>query len=134
LREEGLGLIIHKVTLVCSYFEGRTLRDHLRNQVPLPINTADQLIAIFKSLHKAGLRHGDFHTANLLVSPDGEFTLIDLDAMKKQWTSSSELKLRRDKDRLLKSIEDDAVETHLYDEIALALGPLGKPLPFITNS
>ena len=133
LKEEGTGLSIQKVTLVCAYFEGLTLREHLRSEIPLPDDAVDQLVAIFTSLHQANLHHGDFHTANLLVSPNGKFTLIDLDGMKKQRTSS-ESKLLRDKARLLRSIEEDAKETHFYDAVAKALGPLGKPLPFVTST
>lgn len=87
---EGVGLpLVHRfgraadgrAYLVRDLVEGRSFAEHLNDRTTtvdaalLPLlNAADQLTI----LHRAGLLHGDIKPANLIVTPEGGGTLVDL--------------------------------------------------------
>ncbi len=67
--------------LVMEYVPGRTLRDVLRDEAPLPPRRALAIIAdvlaALSSAHAAHLVHRDIKPENVLMSPDGDVKVAD---------------------------------------------------------
>lgn len=61
---------------------GASLETYLANSgalpIPLALQAARQTAEALVALHAAGWMHGDVKPANLMLSPEGEITLIDL--------------------------------------------------------
>ena len=67
--------------LVMEYIPGRTLRDLLRAEAPMPPDRslgilADVLIAL-AAAHAAGIVHRDIKPENVLITPDGDVKVAD---------------------------------------------------------
>ncbi len=67
--------------LVMEYIPGRTLRDVLRAEAPMPPDRslgilADVLIAL-AAAHAAGIIHRDIKPENVLITPDGDVKVAD---------------------------------------------------------
>src|SRR4051812_4647456 len=75
------GMYLYQPYVISEYVDGFSLADSVRVNGPcqgpdlhrLAVNTATALAA----LHQAGLRHGDYHPANVLLGPNGP-TVIDV--------------------------------------------------------
>src|ERR1051325_6835883 len=67
--------------LVMEYVPGTNLETHVRNQGPLPVSKACDLICQVASglaeAHQQGLLHRDIKPSNILVTPEGQAKLTD---------------------------------------------------------
>ena len=83
VRLEGTRVRRGRLCLVLEWVPGRTLKQLLREQGPLPVDTAVEvtrsLLRSLHRLHRAGFVHGDLHVGNVLVAdgPRGSVKLID---------------------------------------------------------
>ena len=59
-----------------SKIEGRPLYDSLKDGTS-DVESLERLGSIIRSLHEAGVSHGDLTTHNVIVSEDGQLHLID---------------------------------------------------------
>lgn len=79
--------------LVMPWLEGRTLKDEMAagRQIDLPAGLwiARQVAEALDALHQAGWMHGDVKLGNLLVSPEGHLTLLDLGFARRRGESGS---------------------------------------------
>jgi serine/threonine protein kinase len=68
--------------LVMPWLEGRTLQSQLdatsTPDLPVALWIARQVAEALRALHGAGWMHGDVKPSNILVSPSGHVTLLDL--------------------------------------------------------
>ncbi len=80
--------------VVMKWVEGRTLREHL-NALPaqeglLPETVrqiALQLVDVLHYIHQEGYIHGDIKPENVMISQDGQVTLLDFSPWRKQETT-----------------------------------------------
>ena len=67
--------------LVMEYVPGRTLRDLMRAEAPMPplrvIQVTEQILIALTAAHGAKLIHRDMKPENVLISPDGEVKVAD---------------------------------------------------------
>ncbi len=67
--------------IVMEYVEGRTLRDVLRQDGPLPPKDAMQIMAdvcgALEFSHRHGIVHRDIKPANVMIQPNGEVKVMD---------------------------------------------------------
>ena len=64
--------------ILMSRIEGQPLYDSLKDGTS-DVESLERLGSIIRSLHEAGVSHGDLTTHNVMVSEDGQLHLIDLD-------------------------------------------------------
>ena len=62
--------------ILMSRIEGRPLYDSLKDGTS-DVESLERLGSIIRSLHEAGVSHGDLTTHNVMVSEDGQLHLID---------------------------------------------------------
>ena len=69
------------VYLVMEYVPGRTLRDVIRAEAPMPPRRAlgilDQILTALAAAHEAGLIHRDVKPENVLIMPTGQVKVAD---------------------------------------------------------
>ena len=69
------------VFLVMEYVPGSTLRDHIRDNAPLPPQRAllllEQVLTALAAAHQAGLVHRDVKPENVLIATDGRIKVAD---------------------------------------------------------
>lgn len=125
LVEHGALLLSHS-TLVTDFCEGPSLRDLLETQSPLPDDLGKDLRKILLDFQSCGMRHGDFHTRNLIIHPSGDLFVIDLDNARVRFLNSAlQRNLIEDRDRLVGSTEAfPEAHAHLLEH----LGKPGTPL------
>ena len=67
--------------LVMEYVPGRTLRDVMRHEAPMPalrtMQLTEQILIALSAAHGAKLIHRDVKPENVLISPDGEVKVAD---------------------------------------------------------
>ncbi len=67
--------------LVMEYVPGRTLRDVMRQEAPMPplrtMQLTEQILIALSAAHGAKLIHRDIKPENVLISPDGEVKVAD---------------------------------------------------------
>jgi serine/threonine-protein kinase len=67
--------------LVLEFVEGETLREHLRERLPLPVDQAvdygRQLAGALSHAHAHGVAHRDLKPENVLVTSEGQLKLFD---------------------------------------------------------
>jgi len=69
------------VFLVMEYVPGRTLRDVMRAEAPMPADHAlaflEPLLVALSAAHDAGIVHRDVKPENVLIAPDGRIKVAD---------------------------------------------------------
>lgn len=67
--------------IVMEYVEGRTLRDLLNHEAPLPpeqaLDLVEPVIAALAAAHEAGLVHRDVKPENVLITERGQIKVVD---------------------------------------------------------
>ncbi len=73
--------------IVMDLIEGETLKDMVRREGAMEpeklIRSMFPLMETLSNLHKAGVIHRDISPENIMVTPEGEYTLIDFGAAKR---------------------------------------------------
>lgn len=116
-----------QATLVTEYFDGPTLHHFLESGHSPPPSLAHGISQIFRKLLASRLRHGDFHSRNLLINSDHEISLIDLDGARRRFSRRQTLRnLRTDRDRLLHSLAD---HPDFQAKLIALLGAPNTPFP-----
>lgn len=126
VKEEGC-LLNSSSILITEFLDGTSLREHLKQGLPIPGTLTDDLVGIIEKLAQNNIRHGDFHDGNILIPPDGHPSLIDLDGTRKRFLKKkARQNIREDRDRLLLSLD------HAPDfqaALIAKMGAPGSPLP-----
>lgn len=103
LVEERIGPLRRRAWLYVADCPGRKLLDHLAIDREPPAAEAEALAALFATLHRLRIAHGDLKASNLLWHA-GRIWLIDLDAMTQHRSDAAYRKAWcRDRARLLKN-------------------------------
>jgi len=108
--EQRVGPFRKTAYLVCEYSDGQELIDAYQSRMPTEPELA-QLKTIFSVLRRYKISHGDLKASNLLITQDGEISLIDLDAMQEHCSDSTFQKAyAKDQQRFLKNWQQSAPE------------------------
>jgi tRNA A-37 threonylcarbamoyl transferase component Bud32 len=110
LVEQRLGPLRGRAWFVSEYVEGAHLREYLRDET-LPFEqrrrATESAVALINRMGRARISHGDFKATNLLVTPQGEIVVTDLDALRRHRTQRGLHRARaRDLKRLLANWAD----------------------------
>lgn len=108
--EHRFGWLRKRAYLVCEYSDGQELIDVYQSRLPTETELG-QLKMIFSLLRRYKVSHGDLKASNLLITQDGEISLIDLDAMHEHCSETAFQKAyAKDQQRFLKNWQQSAPE------------------------
>jgi tRNA A-37 threonylcarbamoyl transferase component Bud32 len=114
LIEERLGPLRRRAWLITDYCPGDNLADHLAADCEPPAAESSAIAALFATLHRLRISHGDLKATNLLWHA-GKVWLIDLDACTQHRSEAAYRQAwRRDKARLLRNWPEDSVLGHWF--------------------
>ena len=112
---------------VTEFAPGVTLDKSLASGETPPASLAADLDGILRKLLEIHFRHGDFHGLNLIVSPTGTASLIDLDSARRRFFKRRiTTNIQADRDRLIGS---SAADPEFQKSLMEILGEPGTPFP-----
>ncbi|MBL8395010.1 MAG: hypothetical protein JNK99_09725 [Candidatus Accumulibacter sp.] len=116
LIEERLGPLRRRAWLVSEFCPGPNLLDHLAADREPPAAEARAILALFETMHRQRISHGDLKATNLLWHA-GRVVVIDLDAMRQHRSAAVHARAwRRDRARLLRNWPPGCVLYRWLDE------------------
>ena len=116
LLEERYGPLRRRAWLVSEFCPGPDLLRHLCADREPPDVEARAILALFESLHRQRISHGDLKATNLLWHA-GRVLLIDLDAVVQHRSNGAHARAwRRDRARLLRNWPPESVLHRWFDD------------------